>query len=97
MKAVLIAYHQILADEMLGVLDAQGIRGFTRWSDVQGRGSDAGEPHMGSHTWPALNGALLCVVDDAQVAPLLDALRNLGRAAEAEGIRSFVWAIEQAV
>jgi hypothetical protein len=95
-KSVLIVYDQVLADELLGQIDALGIRGFTRWSDLQGRGTASGEPRMGSHTWPALNGALLCVVRDEQVASLLAALQALDGAA-GHGLRAFVWSIEQAI
>jgi hypothetical protein len=97
MKSVLITYNQILADEVLGELDALGIRGFTRWGDIQGRGSVSGDPHMGSHTWPTLNGALLCMVADDAVTPLLDALRGLDSAAEQHGLRAFVWHVEQSI
>jgi hypothetical protein len=96
-KAVLIVYGQVLADELLGQLDALGIRGFTRWSDLQGRGTATGDPHMGSHTWPALNGALLCVLQEEQVAPLLAALRALDAGAAGHGLRAFVWSIEQVI
>ena len=97
MKSVFIAYNQILSDELLELLDELEIRGFTRWTGVQGRGSEAGDPHMGSHTWPALNGALLCVLPDDRVPPLLEALRTLDDAAERHGLRAFVWSVEASV
>lgn len=92
MKAILIVYNQALDAEVLELLDRLAIRGFTRWRDVQGRGSHTGNPHLGSHSWPALNGAMLCVVEEAQVEPLLEALEALD--AEDRGLRTFVWSVE---
>lgn len=93
MKAIMITYHIVLAEEILATLDRLDVRGFTRWSDIQGRGSHTGVPQMGSHTWPGLNGAMLCVVEDEQTPPLLEALKELDE--EERGLRAFVWPIEQ--
>ena len=95
MKSIFIVYNQILSDELIELLDELGIRGFTRWNDLQGRGSTTGEPHLGTHTWPALNGALLCVVEDSRVAPLLAALRTLDSGNR--GLRAFVSPVEQVI
>lgn len=97
MQAVMVVYDQVLAEELLDSLDEMGIRGFTRWNDIQGRGSETGNPHMGTHTWPALNGALLCVLPEEQTPPLLAALRELNDKAEEHGLRAFVWPVEVAV
>ena len=94
MKAVMITYNQVLEREIHELLDARSIRGFTRWVDIQGRGSEAGEPHYGTHTWPALNGAVMAVVDADEVDGLLEALRALDEEYPDRGIRAFAWAVE---
>lgn len=97
MKAVFIALNQILSEDVFTILDELNIRGFTRWTDVHGRGSDSGEPRMGTHTWPALNDSILCVVEDDRADPLLERLRELDRAAPEQGLKAFVWGVEQEV
>ncbi len=94
MKTVFIAFNQALTERIETILDHQGIRGFTRWVDVQGRGSNTGEPHMGTHTWPAMNSAILTVIEDKDVESLLDKLKRLNEKSEMQGLRAFVWSVE---
>lgn len=97
MKTVFIAYNQALTEKVEFVLDKLSLRGFTRWNQVQGRGSVDGEPHMGTHTWPALNETILTIVPDEKVAPLLERLRSLNSKAEMQGLRAFVWNVEDSI
>ncbi len=94
MKSVMIVYNQILQEEITAILDDLGLRGYTRFDDVRGRGTTDGDPHMGTHTWPVLNGAMVVVVEDESVEPLLQRLDDLDKAAPGRGIRAFVWAVE---
>jgi nitrogen regulatory protein PII len=94
MKTVFISYNQALTERIEAILDHHAIRGFTRWVDVQGRGTHKGDPHMGTHTWPAMNSAILAVVEDRQVDPLLASLSKLNSQSEMQGLRAFVWNIE---
>lgn len=94
MKSVLITYNQSLTEEVQGILDELSIRGFTQWTNIYGRGTINGEMHDGTHTWPELNNAHITVVDDEKVQPLLDALQNLNKDVEDQGLRAFVWNIE---
>ena len=71
MKAVFITYNQALTERIMAMLDDNGVRGFTKWGLTEGRGSRDGEPHYGTHAWPAMNASILAVVEDAKVAPML--------------------------
>ena len=95
MKAVMIVYNQSISDEVYEILDKVNIRGFTRWTDVHGRGSEHGEPHYGTHIWPSLNSVILTVVEDERAEPILVEIRKVNEIAGEEGIRAFVWQIEQ--
>lgn len=95
MKAVMIVYNQVMQRELMDLLDELEVRGFTRFDEVRGRGTTDGEPHMGTHTWPSLNGAVICVVEDEKVASLLDEVEQLDEGPKDRGIRAFVWDIEQ--
>ena len=93
MKAVFIAFNQAYNDEIVDLLERRGQRGFTRWNDILGRGSVDGEPHYGSHAWPVQNMAILTMVEDAAVAPLLEDLGATDKASPDLGLRAFVWDI----
>ncbi|MDR1864687.1 MAG: hypothetical protein LBR08_03855 [Bacteroidales bacterium] len=94
MKAVFISYNQAHTEQVQIILDRYQVRGFTRWNHVMGRGSDKGEPHYGSHAWPGMNVAVLAVVDDEKVPVLLEALNKLDESAEQQGLRTFVWTVD---
>ena len=55
MKALFISYNQAMTERIATMLDELDIRGYTLFPLTHGRGSYTGEPHMGSHTWPAMN------------------------------------------
>ena len=97
MKSVLIVVNQASTERMEYMRDTLGIRGFTFWENVQGRGHETGDPHRGTHTWPEMNNAILTVVPDDKVDELLLSVRKLDRRNEEVGIRAFVWTIEQMV
>ena len=94
MKAVFISYNQSLTFEVQEILNELSIRGYTQWMDVKGRGTKTGEPHEGTHTWPELNNAHLAMVEDEKVAPLLDRLKTLDERVEQQGLKAFVWDVE---
>ena len=97
MKAIFIAYNQAYNDEIVEVLEANGQRGYTSWQDIQGRGSVDGIPHLGTHAWPEMNHALLAMVDDTVVDPILDDLREKDATYRDLGLRAYVWNIEKAL
>ena len=97
MKAIMIIYNQALTEKIDFLLEKLHIRGFTQWPLVLGAGSTDGEPRMGTHTWPEMNSALLTVVNDDQVDPLLEKIKKLDSINKEVGIRAFVWNIEKTV
>ena len=97
MKSVFIVYNQALTEKVNEIIDRLKIRGYTQWQDVKGRGTNKGEPHMGTHTWPALNSAIMTIVEDEMVAELLSEIKELNKIAEQQGVRAFVWNIETSI
>ena len=97
MKAIFIAYNQAYNQEIVEVLEANGQRGYTAWQDIQGKGSVDGIPHLGSHAWPEMNYAILTMVDDDKVSPIMDDLRAKDAAYHDLGLRAYVWSIEAAL
>ena len=97
MKAIFIAFDQAYYEQIIAILNNNNVRGFTRWEEVQGRGSKTGEPHFGTHAWPSLNSAMLVMVDPVKVRTLLDQLRKLDLTSDLMGLRAFVWNIEDGI
>ena len=91
MKALFISYNQAMTERIAAMLDELGIRGYTLFPLTHGRGSFTGEPHMASHTWPAMNSTIIAMVEDDKVAPALDALREIDKDTQLQGLRAFVW------
>ena len=55
MKGIFVAYDQAYNMDIADMLQNLGVRGFTMWHDIAGRGSQTGEPHLGTHAWPAMD------------------------------------------
>ena len=97
MKSVLITFDQAYFERIIALLDRLSCRGFTYLERVQGRGSKAGDPHFGSHAWPSMCSAIITVVDDKKVDPLLDALHKMDMQTEQLGLRAFVTNVERSI
>ncbi|MDL2282137.1 hypothetical protein LJC44_03350 [Parabacteroides sp. OttesenSCG-928-G06] len=97
MKAIMITFNQAYYETILGIMDRNNIKGFTYWENVQGRGSNTGEPHYGSHAWPTMNSAIYTVIEDGKVARFLELLHKLDKQTEALGLRAFVMPVEQMI
>lgn len=97
MKSVMITYDQAFQERIVDLLTRMNCRGFTQWSQVQGRGSVSGEPHYGSHAWPSMCSAIMTVVPDEKVDRLLEALHAMDVETEMLGLRAFVWNIEKTI
>ena len=79
MKSVFITFDQAFFERIMALLDRHNCRGFSYWQQVQGRGSKTGEPHYGSHAWPSMCSAIITIIDEAKVAPLLEALHRMDK------------------
>ena len=91
MKALFVACDQAMYDSVMQLMDELAVRGFTGWEELIGRGSATGDPHLGSHAWPARNSALIAMVEDEKAAELLARLRKLDEENPNQGLRAFAW------
>ena len=91
MKSVMIVFNQANTERVEYMLDVLGIRGFTFFEEVQGRGSKNGEPRRGTHAWPELNSCVITIVQDEQLDTLLEAVKKLDKRNEEVGVRAFAW------
>lgn len=97
MKAVFIVFNQSNTERVEYMLDKLGIKGFTFFEQVQGRGSVDGKPHRGTHTWPEMNSAVMTIVQDNQVEDIMKSVHKLDIRNKEAGVRAFTWNIEQMV
>lgn len=97
MKTIFISYDQAHQENVIDALNDSTIRGYTLFEQVGGRGTKGGDPHLGSHAWPSMNSAILTVVEDFKVQPLLDRLKRLDSDNPLLGLRAFVWGCEQSI
>jgi len=97
MKSVFIVFNQANTERVEYMLDQLKVNGFTFFEQVQGRGTNGGEPRRGSHTWPEMNSAVMAIVEDDQVAVLLSTIKKLDNRNKEIGVRAFVWNIEATV
>ena len=94
MKAVFITFDQAHYERIVDILDRLNCRGFTSWGQISGRGSVDGEPHYGSHAWPSLASAIITMVPDERVSPLIDRLKAMNDERPKLGLRAFVWQLD---
>jgi len=93
----MIIYNQAHTEKVEYLLDRIGIKGYSLWENVQGRGSNTGVPHLGTHTWPEINKSLITFVDDSVVDNLLENVKRIDAVNEEVGIRAFVWDVLKTV
>ena len=97
MKAVFMSCNQSMYDSVMDLMNDMGLRGFTGWEELIGRGSNDGEPHLGNHAWPSMNSALISVMEEAQAAEFLKRLKQLDDDNKKQGIRAFAWNVTDAI
>lgn len=97
MKCVMIVFNQANTERVEYMLDVLNISGFTLFEEVQGRGTNNGEPRRGTHAWPELNSSVMTVIPDDKVQALLEAVQKLDVRNPKVGVKAFSWNIEQMV
>lgn len=97
MKAVFISYNQAFKDEILDIMLKAGVKGYTNWEEVTGRGSRGGDPHLGDHAWPTLNSAMISFVEDNIAADFMNRLSVLDKNNPMMGLRAFSWTVDSAI
>lgn len=97
MKALLITFDQAYTERIIDLLTVNNCRGFSMVEQLQGRGTNTGEPHYGSHAWPSMCSGILAMVDDHRVDTLLEKLHEMDVATEKLGLRAFVWNVEKSI
>lgn len=97
MKAVFMSCNQSMYEDVLQIVKDLEINGFTGWEELIGSGSRGGEPHLGSHAWPAMNSALISVMDDEKAEMFLSRIQQLDEKNPEQGMRAFAWEVTKMI
>ena len=97
MKAIMIVYNQAHTEKIEYMIDKLGIKGYSLWENVQGRGTSKGVPHLGTHAWPEINKSVIAVVEDDLVDTILNTVKKIDEINDEVGIRAFVWDVLKTV
>jgi nitrogen regulatory protein PII len=97
MKAIMVVYNQAHTEKIEYMLDKLQIKGYSLWENVQGRGTNTGVPHLGTHAWPEINKSIITIVDDQIVDKVLETVKKIDEINDEVGIRAFVWDINKTV
>ncbi len=89
MKLIFITYNEALDNEVTEMLAERGVKSWTKWIKVQGRG-EASEPHLGSHVWPKNNNVIAAVTGDEAAERAMEGVRELRKSFAKEGVKAFV-------
>ena len=93
MKAVLIIHNAAIDEEVNETLATVGIECYTKFPNVLGKGQ-LSEPHLNTDVWPAINCGTLVVTDQAKAKKLMDNVRQMRKELGKEGLKAFMWEIE---
>jgi nitrogen regulatory protein PII len=93
-KLVLICYNEAIDREVFEVLEDVDVEGYTKWTKVLGKGKTSG-PHLYNHIWPKANNVVATVVSEKAAATILNNVREMRKKIGAEGVKAFMWEIEE--
>ena len=96
----LVLYPQNLEDEVVTILDALGVPGYTETQKVIGRGPRG--HHFDTQVWPGADGMIFTVVGADQAEAVASALANLSQELEQRsqglfGLHVFTWTCQQLI
>ena len=94
MKAVLIAHNVAIDGEVTDMLESLGVTSFTKVTDMLGKGN-LSEPHLNTEVWPGVNYGTFVVVEDTKAAGIMDAVRQMRQKLGSEGVKAFMWTIDE--
>ena len=94
MKVVLILHNEAIDSEVNELLKSTDVTRYTKFTGVLGKG-ELSEPHLGTEVWPERNYGTLVVVDEDAAKIVMDKIRQARKNLGVEGIKAFLWEIEE--
>jgi hypothetical protein len=94
MKAILIVHNAAIDEEVNETLKSGGIDYYTKFTNVLGKG-ELSEPHLNIDVWPGVNSGTFVVTEQAKAQKLMETVRKMREKLGPEGIKAFMWEIDQ--
>ncbi|MFA4991977.1 MAG: PG0541 family transporter-associated protein [Candidatus Omnitrophota bacterium] len=94
MKMVMISYNEAMDMEVMEVLGHCALKNYTKITGVFGKGSSSGT-HLGDDIWPGKNNVLYIACETEGAHQLLSCVKNLRKQLGKEGIKAFVWDLDE--
>jgi nitrogen regulatory protein PII len=93
MKAVMIVHNSAIDSEVTDALTEIGIDRYTKFTNALGKGGNS-PPHLNTPVWPGLNTVTMVILEPAKAAQLMQMVRQMRQKLGTEGIKAFMWQIE---
>jgi len=93
MKAVLIIHNSAIDSEVTDALSEMGIDRYTKFTNTLGKGGSS-PPHFNTPVWPGLNTATMVILEPSKAAQIMQRVRQMRQELGTEGIKAFMWQIE---
>ncbi|MDD5042550.1 MAG: hypothetical protein PHV40_02670 [Candidatus Omnitrophica bacterium] len=93
-KMAMLVYNEAIDDEMMETLDACGLKNYTKIKGVFGKGETSGA-HLGDDVWPGRNNILYVSCAEGGAQKLLARVKELRKSLGREGVKVFIWSIEE--
>jgi hypothetical protein len=93
MQMVMISYNEAIDLEVIEVLEACSLKNYTKINATYGKGTTSGT-HLGDDIWPGRNNILYVACENSKIKQLLSCIKELRKKLGREGIKAFVWALE---
>ncbi|HUU18531.1 MAG TPA: hypothetical protein VMW72_15380 [Sedimentisphaerales bacterium] len=93
MKAVLIVHNVAIDEEVNEALESVGINCYTKFPNTLGKG-EISEPHLNTDVWPGINYGTFVVIEEVKAKKVMENVRRLREKLGTEGIKAFMWEID---
>jgi len=93
MKAVLIVHNAAVDEEVNEVLESVGVDCYTKFPNTLGRGR-LSEPHLNTDVWPGINCGTFVVAEEVKAKEIMAGVRRMRERRASEGIKAFMWGID---
>jgi len=93
MKAVLIVHNVAIDEEVNEALESVRISCYTKFTNTLGKG-EISEPHLNTDVWPGINNGTFIVTDSVKAKEVMENVRRMREKLGSEGIKAFMWEID---
>ena len=94
MKLVMICYNEAIDNEVIELLEQAGVKGYTKWTKVQGKGETSG-PHLITAIGPKANNVIAAAVPQEVADAILEKVRGMKTKLGKEGLKTFMLPIDE--